>query len=78
MIQVLVIEDWNGSSNVDAVTERIGEALVSITEFERLAGRREDGLVKGYRIEFNTGLLRNTSAHGFGCAAGFISVIENV
>ena len=78
MVQVLVIEDWNGSRNVAAVTERIGEALISVTEFERLAGRKEDRLVKGYRINFETGLLRNTSAQGFGHSAGFIAWIENV
>jgi hypothetical protein len=72
--QVLIIEvpaalgaaAWDGTDVID----RLGDAFISSERYVREVNSRS---VFGYRIVFDSALIRNTVAHGIGCGCGYIT-----
>lgn len=61
---------WDGTD----VANHLGEAFISSERYVRdgLGGR----LVVGYRVVFDSALIRNTVAHGIGCGYGYLTCLE--
>jgi hypothetical protein len=76
--QTLVATDF-GNGDIDRLVTRIGDAAVSVHAGcapDPRRGAAPDALVPVVRVEFDTSMLRNTVAHGIGCAAGFVVHVE--
>jgi hypothetical protein len=76
-VETLVAVEWDSRHlGLDELVARLrkyaGEAAVLVVTTEL----RSDGRTE-HRIEFDTGLIRNTDAHGIGYRCGFVVNVES-
>lgn len=78
--QQLVAIDFVGAGDSGNLIDRLGDALVGCSSRfipDARRGAAPDATVLEHRFEFDTSKMRNTVAHGHGCAAGFIVHVED-
>lgn len=70
-VETLVAIEWDSRNvGVDELIRQLGDAFLSVETTVREDGR------KRHALRFDTGLLRNTEAHGKGFRCGFVVHIE--
>ena len=75
-VETLVALDYGRNLGLQELLRRLGDAVVSVESTQVPDACKPEVIRDRHAIRFDTGLLRNTEAHGIGFHCGFVVHVE--